>query len=365
MPSLQESMTWFETITGLPEYEWLSRRDESILEAPNGDLQIQNVHTGQRFEAGSFSVHSLEDIAQPTTSNINALPPFELHVRTSHAGLPSVDVANLQAHAQAGTLFQVASNFNCVEVAHHSVHPDGGNFVSNLAIDSTQGPAASASGGVSAITRVHAPFYDPNINSNDWGQTIHRQVELLGHPLIAHHFPVTNGKLIFHGTEPTDYNPDALFKHIRIGLHRRVRPYFGLRRPPFMEYFENPPSIDQVFVAALNHRAPKPHPHHLESKTKMLLKAAYHGTYRAAIQCQNPQMVLTLIGGGSFANPPAYIAGAIAEVHASVGPNTRLERVVLPLFSVDGIVQGRDFVALLKQAFADYGISHSLDVKYI
>lgn len=365
MPSLQESMTWFETITGLPEYEWLSRRDESILEAPNGDLQIQNVYTGQRFEAGNFSVHSLQDIAEPINSDINTLPQFEVHVRTSHAGLPSVDVANLQAQAKSGTLFQVASNFNCVEVAHPSVHPDGGRFVTNLAVDSTQGPAASASGGVSAITRVHAPFYDPNINSNDWGQTIHRQVELLGHPLVAPHFPVTNGKLIFHGTEPTDYNPDALFKHIRMGLHRRVRPYFGLRRPPFMEYFENPPSIDQVFVAALNYRAPKPYAHHLESKAKMLLKAAYHGTYHAAIQCENSQMVLTLIGGGSFANPPAYIASAIAEAHASIGHKTTLNRVILPLFSIDGIVQGTDFVALLKQAFAEHEIAYSLDVKYI
>ena len=364
MSSQQDAYTWFSDITGLPEYDWLEERHHSIQQAPNGDLLVQNMHTKKIYEAGHFSVHSVEELTPPTTIATNP-PPFELHIRTEERGKPFVDVAYLQAHAQEKTLFQVASNFNCAEVAHPYVEPDNGSFVSNLAIDSTQGPAASASGGVSAITRIHAPFYDPNTPSDTWGQTHSRQIELLGHPLVAPHFPVINGKLWFHGTEPTEFSPENILPHIRIGLHRRVRPYFGYRTPPYMEKIENPPSIDQVFVAALNRRAPLPYPEHLASKTNLLLDAAYQGTYLSALFCNNPLLMLTLIGGGSFANPPHLIAQAIAKAHKNYAGLTPLQKVILPLYPLGGIVQREDFTALLFDAFQAKGIDSLLSIKHV
>ena len=55
---------------------------------------------------------------------------------------------------------QVASNFNCLEVAGAHVNPAGGSFVTDLMTDSTQGPAASSGAAVAAITRTHAAFYE-------------------------------------------------------------------------------------------------------------------------------------------------------------------------------------------------------------
>ena len=75
---------------------------------------------------------------------------------------------------------------------------NGGRFVSNNALDHTQGPAASASAGISLITRIHAPFFDPKRDPSEWGQCFDKQVELLGDDLIREHFPVENGKIDFY-----------------------------------------------------------------------------------------------------------------------------------------------------------------------
>jgi hypothetical protein len=50
------------------------------------------------------------------------------------------------------------------------------------------------------------------------------------------------------------------------------------------------------------------------------LRAAYQGTYMAAVLTRAPRVVLTLIGGASFCNPLGQIAQAIAEAHKVYGP---------------------------------------------
>ena len=69
-------------------------------------------------------------------------------------------------------MFQVASNFNCLEVPGVSTDPERGDFVTNLMVDATQGPAASGGAAAAAITRAHAAFYDPSTAPADWGQTL-------------------------------------------------------------------------------------------------------------------------------------------------------------------------------------------------
>ena len=357
----QDTSTWFSDITGLPEQEWLDQRERGILQRENGDLLIRNIQTQDIYEAGHFATHSLDELAQ-VSHGTGSWAPFELHIRRQENSTRSVDVAHLQANAPDRSLFQVASNFNCAEVSHPGIRMDNGYFVSKLAIDSTQGPAASASAGVSAITRIHATFYDPHTPSSSWGQTLDRQIALLGHPLLRPHFPVLNGKLWFQGREPKEFNSETLFPHIRVGLHQRVRPFFGYRQPPYMERYTHPPSIDQVFVSALNWRAPLPHNEHLRAKTICLLDAAYQGSYLCAVYGANPLLMLTLVGGGSFSNPPAFIASAIAKAHQKYGRVPSLHKVILPLYPLGGIIQREDFSRLLSEAFATQGIGSYLRI---
>lgn len=362
----QNIYNWFCDITGTPEQDWLNNRAQSISRAPNGtDLRIQNSKTGEKYEAGYFSVHPLEQLRASLSVQQSTHPIFEVHIRNADKDIKHVDVAHLQAHAPPKSMFQVASNFNCAEVAHQHVAIDSGIFVSRLALDTTQGPAASTSAGISAITRMHAAFYDPQTDPQTWGQTNTRQIELLGHPNVSPHFPVTNGKLIFHGSEPQTYSKEQILPHIRIGLHQRARAYFGHRTAPFMEKVQKPPRIDQVFVAALNRRAPLPATEHIDSKTELLLQAAYEGTYLSAVRCNSRSLFLTLVGGGSFANPPQLIAQAIANAHQKLGRYTNIEKVILPLFPQNGIVQGQDIYELLCHEFAAKDMQHILCAVYL
>ncbi|MEC7987787.1 MAG: hypothetical protein VX278_21645 [Myxococcota bacterium] len=359
---------WFEEITGLPEQEWKRQKATSVLN-PSGDgktLYIQNIRSGIRHAAGAFEVLSIFDLKEKLYERASIqsnVPIFEIRIREDEESLHCVDVAHLQSCARPHSLFQVASNFNAAEAAHRHRYPDAKDFVTFYACDSTQGPVASASAGVAAITRIHAPFYNRHTAPETWGQTEKRQVELLGDRILRSHFPVQNGKLIFRGDEPRRFNEHDphFFQAVRIGLHRDVRAIFGRRNMNMtMLRVPSPPTIDQVFVAALNRQAPHPHPKHLVPKTIFLLRAAYHGTYMTALYRKTKDLYLTLVGGGSFQNPRSLIADAIASAHRQWAQHPSahsLRRVILVLYPIGG---DASLITTLREAFCRHELDPNL-----
>ncbi len=192
------------------------------------------------------------------------------------------------------------------------------------------------------------------------------QVELLGDPLLAPHLPVTNGKLFAVPPPPPPPDADPWAEPpdgapppppppppgaVRIGLHCGVSAHF-VRQPGGCALVRAPPQFDQCLVAALNARAaglagvPAAA---LLGRLRYLLAAAYAGTYAAAALRRSGRLVLTCVGGGAFANPPAEVAAAIAAAHAHWAPRARaLRRVVLPLF--DRAADPEPYVAALRAA---------------
>ena len=358
----QNRFSWFRDWVGVDEQEFLTRRHEFLEKKDNGHLAIIRSTDQKKWDAGNFDIFSIATLLQTLSNrqeNIRSqnCPQFEIVVRTTDEAIPHVDVAYLQSRAKPHSMFQVASNFNCAEVPSPWTDMSGGRFVSNNALDLTQGPAASAGAGISLITRIHAPFFEEQTDSHLWGQNFEQQIELLGDEGIREHFPVRNGKLIFEQTEPLVFEPtEEVFESIRIGLHQKAPVYFGRREGSMMEIVENPPIIDQVFVAALNHRAPLPYANHLDVKTDILLRAAYEGTYLAAILQKSEHLVLTLIGGGSFANPFQNILRALAQAHQKWSPLSSLKTVQLPIFSLHASVEGSNIAQLAVQELRDIGI---------
>jgi hypothetical protein len=88
----------------------------------------------------------------------------------------TIQVSALQAQAQSGTMFQVASNFNCLEFGSVKCDIESGHYCTDLMSDSTQGPAAAGSCGLAAITQAHAAFYDKDLPMETWGQRKERFV---------------------------------------------------------------------------------------------------------------------------------------------------------------------------------------------
>jgi hypothetical protein len=271
-----------------------------------------------------------------------------------HERVPAdlVDVHVLQSQSTPGTMFQVASNFNCLEAANEMVDYGSGMFVTKLMTDRTQGPAASSACSLAAVVRAHLAFADTDTLSPGAAAVLGqrprgRQVELLGDETLAPYFPVVNGKLFVGGggdlsrqacaVLPTDVS----WEKVRVGLHCDAVPMFRRAGRGDVEVNVGAThTVDQVFVAGLDLRARRLR--HLSKaavgcRMSFLLEGAYHGTYGACRLRRSKVLVLTLVGGGVFGNPWPAIGRAIGKAHkqwVGGGLCPALKAVHLPLFVV-------------------------------
>lgn len=299
------SADWFSHIMGINESEW----DYTL---PPG------------LDYGEFNTVSIRDLKQlanipPELSPQPSVPPLYVSVRRSFKHNELFDTSALQL-GTPHSMFQVASNFNCLELGSVLSNEFSGRYLTGLMTDTTQGPSAAAGAGLGAIKRL-ALHHHCNINL------------LQDVPLLA-----PKGKL--YEASPHKFDPDL----IKIGLHTDVRATFD-RSSKDCVYHPDGPLIDQVFVSTVIMGASKPsksrNAHLCLAQT--LLKQAYVGTYLAAAHRKNPRLVLTLIGGGAFKNPPQLIVDAIVHAHTTIGPSMDC-RIELPIFEPNS-----EFVKLLQR----------------
>ncbi len=159
-------MTWFEDLTGFPETS-PSRVRENL--ALNGDTLTSRVN-GRAMTCGRLKTPSLAELRGHVRS--------EARAGTSERGSMSVrevvaDVQDLHADpSNAGALFQVASQFNLLEMVSPNVTPERG--VGIYEHDHTQGPACAVAAGAGTIFRNYfAPV------GGQVGQTEGHQIDCL------------------------------------------------------------------------------------------------------------------------------------------------------------------------------------------
>jgi hypothetical protein len=249
-----------------------------------------------------------------------------------------VDIGYLQSLPEnAGSLFQVASNFNAVEAATELYSPISHNFVTKYIFDRTQGPIASISCGGAAISRNYGAFADSKTATTEWSQTDEKQVNFLEN--LKEHFPMVNGYIVMTGNEPK-FNRKNWKKYLAsasIGLHEGCEVTTGYGVSPVTK----PQKVDQCFTAAMNMAQGssglknKSSPDG-ELKSQFVLDAAYHGTYMTAIQHEHKQLFLTMIGGGAFGNSKNNIYDSILLAHQKWARHEhgRLEVVKLIIYNV-------------------------------
>merc|ERR1719379_1818584 len=77
-------------------------------------------------------------------------------------------------------MIQIASNMHCLENGSACTPADVGDLVEGYCKDSTQGPAAAFGVPGASLKRAHYAFKEQNQDDvSRWGQTAHRQVNLL------------------------------------------------------------------------------------------------------------------------------------------------------------------------------------------
>lgn len=294
--------------------------------------------------AGEFHPLTLHELRAMLPANYrrNDQPRIIYRVRDDkHRDDDLFDTSALQFNSDPNcrALFQVASNYDALELGSAWQNPFNPSYLTGLMSDTTQGPSAAGGAGAGAILRssIHrfGPIEDrpktlpsvdqpvtwvPHDYSEDEG-TAGGYINMLSkvQELADAH---THGKLfnvkdvvadlpaVGNLTEDWAYN-------VQIGLHMGVRAQYHrgkyAQETGMVKYNKDGPRIDQVYTSTCIYSyGQKPA---REDLTDALLKAAYDGTYMAAAVQQNRKLVLTFIGGNEFANPKPNIIQAMINAH--------------------------------------------------
>ncbi len=303
-------MDWFERLTGFREGAY----DKTRAKLSVDDRRLRSLVNDKSYGIGELELVSLQALRERTKS-ARALPG-QLKV-----SIVEGDVRKMhQLPENANAMFQVASQFNLLEMTGPDVTPEDG--VTIYQHDRTQGPACAIAAGAATIYRNYfAPIGDRH------GQTTDRQFDGLAdlggalasalHKSIDDLWEMRNGYALCTRT-----GLDAIAKHLtalppkqieflrgklRIGIHRdiEVTDAAGDQRP----------LVSQAFCSALPVQYTSVDPSHWQPFALLVLEAAYEATMWAAVQ--NAQrgassvVLLTRLGGGAFGNDESWIHAAM------------------------------------------------------
>ena len=310
-------MDWFERITGFTEGNYASTQARLSVD---GEFLVSKVN-GSRHRIGQLEIVTLQ-----TLRARRALPQPDGRRTAVHclAG----DARELHARPEfAGATFQVASQFNLLEMAGPGITPEDG--VTRYIGDRTQGPASAIAAGAGTIYRNYfAPV------GGGLGQTRHRQIDALaplgealairlGRPMQSL-WTMLNGYALC-----TQDGLSAICRYLRqadkeeldhlrgllaVGEHRDVAVTDVRSAEPLL--------VTQVYCSALPIAYSDIAPLAWEPFARLVLEAAYEATLLVAAQQSRrggtPIVLLTRLGGGAFGNPNDWIDDAISRGLAAV-----------------------------------------------
>ena len=312
---------WFEDLTGFPEQSPDQVRAQLELQE---NILTSKVN-GRSWHAGKLETPTLGELRRRVARL--ALPSGRLQVREVVA-----DVRDLHADPEnAGAAFQVASQFNLLEMADPDITPEQG--VGIYQHDPTQGPACATSAGAGTIQRNYFTEVDGLP-----GQARDRQIDCLadlgrllgnedgrlwkmknGYALASEEGLDIIGNRLLKADEA---EIDALRRALRVGIqwHTEVTtPGCGHR-------------VTQIFCSALPIGYSRHSPDSWAPFARLVLEAAYEATLCAALlnheETGSPRIFLTLLGGGAFGNQQEWIVDAMSRALA-VYSDTELDVVLV------------------------------------
>src|SRR5262245_40968389 len=284
---------------------------------------------GHTWQAGRFETPSIAELRERAKSA--GAPGGRLRLWVLDGAAPATDVGGLQATAPPGSLFQAASQFNCLESPGPFVTP-----VAEYFHDYTQGPRASISAFPGTLLRHYAA---PGAGGKRFVQTETKQLNLLADVFGPEVAVVQSGYLLAHNVRDPAALVAALttrFESICVGVHEGVQVVLGYDFEGSVDDSEHR-RIAQVFtstVAGGGYGGAGMGRAEFEGACRQLLRAAYLGTLLAAATLGQRRAVLTLIGGGVFGNPVPHIWDAVLWAVAEA-------ELLLP-GDLDVIVNGRN-----------------------
>ena len=294
-------MSWFSDLVGFSESHAAVHANLTVA----GTL-MTSAANGRTFGIGTLTTPSLKELRAAVGPLTGGRLQFQQVV---------ADVTVLHQRAEnIGALFQVASQFNLLEmVGPHRTPEDG---VTDYVYDRTQGPACAMAAGPATIYRNYfAPV------GSQLGQSADQQLDMLADigAMLGNTnqqlWTMRNGYALCSAdgldtirrrlTALDESGLDALRGALRIGVHRNVEVTKGRGGGP----------VTQAFCSALP-VAYSPHGDHAWGPfAQLVLEASYEATLLAALRSArsggSPRVFLTLLGGGAFGNRSEWIGQAI------------------------------------------------------
>jgi hypothetical protein len=265
--------------------------------------------------AGLFESCSLHELRQRAAARAATRRHGPVRFWVLDGASAATDVASLQAHGDDETLFQVASQFDCLEAPGPAL-----TSVERYFSDPTQGPRASISAFPGTLLRHYCapgPRGERFVQTDD-GQ----QIELLQEVCDPGVARVRNGYLLADQiAEPRRFLAalETRFEAIRVGVHDEAEVVLGYDWAGAVEASPRP-RIGQVFTSTLAAGSYGSATGVFQEICSQLLRAAYLGTLLAALALDRARVVLTLIGGGVFGNAIEVIWQALTWALDQVAP---------------------------------------------
>lgn len=303
---IENPRNWFERLTGVRESSPEAVREE--LEVLGG--RIHSLANGKSWAHGTLETPTLAELRK----RVRALGPGSGAIKVSQV------VANVQdLHADPANtdaLFQVASQFNLLEMMTPRVTPEQG--IGRYESDPTQGPACAIAAGAGTIFRNYFADVDGQV-----GQAHDQQIDCLRDIAEAlendkhAHWTMQNGYALpsraglacidEHLKSASKDELDHLRGLLRIGLHWQTQVTLG----------DCSHTVSQAYCSAMPVRYAGLDAEQWEAFARLILEAAYEATLCAAIlnaiESGVNKLFLTRLGGGAFGNHPAWIADAMTR----------------------------------------------------
>jgi len=295
---------WFETLTGFRE-----ESPDQVRKNISVDGETLKSHVnGREFVSGVLETPSLQELRGRVHSN--ELNAGKISVREIIS-----NVQHLHAdETNSGALFQVASQFNLLEMVSPDVTPEHG--LDGYEYDLTQGPACAIAAGAGTIYRNYFAEVNGQI-----GQSADNQINCLidigealgnsGNRLweMRNGYALASERGLIEITNrlksANDSEIDELRRLLRIGIQWNTE----------VTIADSKHRVSQAYCSAL----PVAYSHHSSELwsefARLVLDASYEASFCAGIlnylQNGNNTLYLTLLGGGAFGNKREWILNAV------------------------------------------------------
>jgi hypothetical protein len=295
---------WFTKLTGFSE-----RAPEEVrecLEVRDGQLTSQV--NGMTYQCGRLEILSLGELRKQVVTVSGRTGRLKFSELVGDAKDLHTDVAN------AGATFQVASQFNLLEMVSPNVTPEQG--IGMYESDPTQGPACAIACGAGTIYRNYFVELDGQIGQSetkqldclaDMGKALGNNADRLWKMRNGYALPSAGGlkEVTTKLQSMTEAELDAIQEKLQIGVQWDTQ--VTLQGGKHL--------VTQVYCSALPVAYSGLSPRLWERFARLILEAAYEATLAAAVlnasKSGNKSVYLTLLGGGAFGNDLGWILDAI------------------------------------------------------